>query len=488
MPKLESSTRSGQDSFYTIRVSKRTALEIVVAICIILGFVLFRQYEKRSATASADQRVAENVTAGPALAAANGSSQHRDASTVQVHKTAYTPEFGADDLSNSPPPDYANQEQAEPQDQTEPAVSPEEAAPANVSYPEREYEPSDRPRSMPEYNHHDETHEPRIDAPSNPRPSPTLEATNVTGAGATFPNALYQKWFAEFHELHPQVQIYYQSIGSGGGIKQLQAGTVDFAASDDPMTDDQLAQIPEKVVHIPTVLGAEVIIYNVPGIHTQLRFSPDVLADIFLGKIKTWNDPRIQQKNLEAQLPDVDITVVHHSNGSAATYIFTDYLSKISPEWSQMVHSGTSVTWPVGMGSKGCEGVSGTVRQVEGSIGYVDLVYALSNKFPMGSIQNSSGQFVAPNLQAVEAAAASARIPDDFRVSITNPPGSTAYPIAGFTWLLVPQQWRDANKRNTFVEFMNWMVDHGEEMAPQLSYVPLPKAVKVRVLQKIRSM
>jgi phosphate transport system substrate-binding protein len=312
--------------------------------------------------------------------------------------------------------------------------------------------------------------------------------TNLNGAGATFPNPIYQKWFTEYHNAHKDVQINYQSIGSGGGIKQLQSGTVDFGASDGPMTDEQLAQTPQKVLHIPTVLGAVVLTYNVNGASSELKFTPDVVADIFLGNIKKWNDPRLAKANPGVKFPDEEIAVIHRSDGSGTTYIFTDYLSKISSAWKDKVGKGTSVNWPPGeLGGKGNEGVSGMVKQTEGSIGYVELIYALSNKMSYGSVQNAAGQFVKASLESVTAAAASVKeMPDDFRVSITNAPGKTAYPISSFTWLLVPAEWADAGKEKAFVDFLNWMVDKGQTMTEQLAYAPLPKSVAQKVKARIK--
>ncbi|HKW75015.1 MAG TPA: phosphate ABC transporter substrate-binding protein PstS [Terriglobales bacterium] len=314
-----------------------------------------------------------------------------------------------------------------------------------------------------------------------------LAETNLNGAGATFPNPIYQKWFSEYHNAHPEVQINYQSIGSGGGIKQLQAQTVDFGASDGPMTDEQLSQTPFKVFHIPTVLGAVVPTYNLPGVSADLKFTPDVLADIFLGKITKWNDPRIAKANAGVKFPDSDIVVVHRSDGSGTTYIFTDFLSKISPEWKSKVGKATSVNWPVGLGGKGNEGVAGMVKQTEGSIGYVELIYALQNKMPFGAVQNAAGEFVKASLESTTAAAASMKqMPDDFRVSITNAPGKTAYPICSFTWLLVPAEWNDAGKEAEFVNFLNWMVDQGQTLTQSLDYAPLPKSVAQKVKARIK--
>lgn len=310
--------------------------------------------------------------------------------------------------------------------------------------------------------------------------------TNLNGAGATFPYPIYSKWFSEYHKAHSDVQINYQSIGSGGGIRQLTAGTVDFGASDGPMTDQQLADAGRKIYHLPTVLGAVVPAYNVPGVKSELKFNGKVLGDIFLGKITTWNDAAIAKLNPGVTLPATQIIVAHRSDGSGTTYIWTDFLSKVNPDWQNGPGKGTSVKWPVGLGAKGNEGVAGLVRQMEGSIGYVELIYALQNKIDFGIVQNAAGAFVKASLASTTAAAASAKVPPDFRVSITNAPGKEAYPIASFTWLLVPAQWKDPNKGKIMVDFLNWMLDEGQGMVESLNYAPLPKEVaeKVRVVIK----
>ena len=301
--------------------------------------------------------------------------------------------------------------------------------------------------------------------------------TTINGAGATFPYPIYSKWFNEYHNLHSDIQINYQSVGSGAGIRQVQAGTVDFGATDGPMTDEQLAQSKVKVLHLPTVLGAVVPAYNVPGVTGDIKFTPDVLADIFLGKIANWNDPRIAKANPGVSFPNQNITVVHRSDGSGTTYIFTDFLSKVSKDWEGTVGKGTSVKWPVGLGGKGNEGVAGNVRQLPGSIGYIELIYALQNKIPFGVVQNSSKNFIKASLQSTTAAAAGVQMPADFRVSITNPPGKEAYPIASFTWLLIPTNPADANKGKILKDFLFWMLDKGQTMVEALSYSPLPKDV-----------
>ena len=311
--------------------------------------------------------------------------------------------------------------------------------------------------------------------------------TNLNGAGATFPNPIYQKWFSEYHNAHPDIQINYQSIGSGGGIQQLTSGTVDFGASDGPMTDEQLSKVSGKVFHIPTVLGAVVPMYNINGVTGELKFTGEDLADIYLGNIKKWNDPRLAKANPGVKFPDEEIVVVHRSDGSGTTYIFTDYLSKVSSAWKDKVGKGTSVNWPAGLGGKGNEGVSGMVKQTEGSIGYVELIYAVSNKMSYGSVQNAAGTFVKGSLESVTAAAASMKsMPEDFRVSITNAPGKDAYPISSFTWLLVPAEWTDATKAKAFVDFLTWMVDKGQTMTSALDYAPLPKNVAAKVKARIK--
>jgi phosphate transport system substrate-binding protein len=311
----------------------------------------------------------------------------------------------------------------------------------------------------------------------------SAQALLINGAGATFPNPIYSKWFDEYHKVKPNDQINYQPVGSGGGIKQVTEGTVDFGASDGPMNDDQLKAFQEKhgfgILHFPTVLGAVVPTYNIPGVTAALNFTPDALAGIFLGKITKWNDPAIAGPNKGVNLPGNDIVVVHRSDGSGTSYVWTDYLSKVSPEWKDKVGKGTSVNWPVGLGGKGNEGVTGQIKNAPNSIGYVELIYAVSNNIPYGSVKNSSGSFVKADLAGVsEAAAAAAKtMPDDFRVSITNPEGKKAYPIASFTWLLIPEKFSDAAKRDAIKGFLSWMLADGQNYAEQLSYAKLPKEV-----------
>jgi phosphate transport system substrate-binding protein len=316
---------------------------------------------------------------------------------------------------------------------------------------------------------------------------PALGQTTLNGAGATFPYPIYSKWFSEYHKLHPDIQINYQSIGSGGGIRQVITGTVDFGATDGPMTDDQLREAKIKILHVPTVLGADVPAYNIPGVTGELKFTPQVLAGIFLGKITNWNDKALAAANAGVSLPNQEIIVVHRSDGSGTTYIFTDYLSKVSPEWQSQVGKGTSVKWPAGIGGKGNEGVAGSIRTLPGSIGYVELIYAVQNNIAYGSVRNSAGEFLKASLEGVTAAAASVKsMPADFRVSITNPPGKDAYPISSFTWLLIPAQSKDPAKGKILADFLNWMVTDGQKMAGPLSYAPLPDSVAEKVKEEIK--
>lgn len=314
---------------------------------------------------------------------------------------------------------------------------------------------------------------------------------SINGAGATFPYPMYSKWFDEYHKEHPSIQINYQSIGSGGGIRQVTEGTVDFGASDGPMNDEQLKAYQEKhgsaLLHFPTVLGADVPTYNIPGVTAELNFTQEALVGIFLGKITKWNDPAIAGVNSGVKLPAEDIIVVHRSDGSGTTYIWTDYLSKVSDEWKNKVGKGTSVNWPVGLGGKGNEGVAGLVKQTPNSFGYVELIYGIQNRMPYGRVRNSSGVFIKADLSSVTAAAASAseQMPADFRVSITDAAGKTAYPIASFTWLLVPQKFLDASKRDALKAFLKWALTDGQNYTESLSYAKLPKPVVEKELKAL---
>jgi len=317
--------------------------------------------------------------------------------------------------------------------------------------------------------------------------SPISAQTLMNGAGATFPYPIYSKWFDEYAKIDQQVRFNYQSIGSGGGIRQIGERTVDFGATDGPMTDEQLKKAPAELFHIPTVMGAVVATYNLPG-NPKLRFTPEVLTDIFLGKVTKWNDDRITSLNPGVALPDQPLLVVHRSDGSGTTYIWVDYLSKVSPEWEQKVGRGTSVKWPVGLGGKGNEGVSGQVKNTPGALGYVELAYAISNKLPVAAIRNEAGKFVEPSIESTTAAAASAAktMPADFRVSLTNAAGEGAYPIASFTWLLVYKEQPDAVKGKALVNFLWWATHDGQKFAPDLLYAPLPAPVVKQIEARIR--
>jgi phosphate transport system substrate-binding protein len=322
---------------------------------------------------------------------------------------------------------------------------------------------------------------------NSPSAAPAPPALSLTATGATFPFPIYSKWFTEYNRIHPDVQINYNSLGSGAGIRQLQAGTVDFGASDVPMTDDQLHQAKVPVLHFPTVLGAVVATYHIEGVNQELSFTGPLLADIFLGKITKWNDPALASLNKGVNLPDADIVVVHRSDGSGTSFVWTDYLSKVSPEWKSKVGASASVNWPVGMGGKGSEGVTGLVKEQPGALGYVELTYAIQNKLLYGRVKNSAGVFQKADLAAVTAAAASEskKIPADFRVSITDAAGKAAYPICTFTYMLIPSKFDDAAKKNGIKDFLHWMLTEGQNDVEALYYAKLPKDVVARELKAI---
>ncbi len=315
---------------------------------------------------------------------------------------------------------------------------------------------------------------------------PAPAADQITGAGATFPAPIYQKWFGEFHTKNPNITINYQSLGSGAGIQQLTQGTVDFGASDMPMTDEQIAALKVKALHFPTVLGGVVPTYNLPGVN-DLKFSPESLAGIFLGKITKWNDATIKKDNPGANLPATDIVVVHRSDASGTSFVWTDYLSKVSPEWKSKVSAAAAVKWPIGLGGKGNEGVAGQVKQTAGAIGYVELIFAVGNHMNYGAVRNAAGNFVKADFNSVTAAAAGAAksMPDDFRVSITNAAGKGAYPISSFTWLLIPTRMADANKSKQIKEFLKWMLTDGQKDAAGMSYAPLPQEIVAKETRQI---
>lgn len=321
-------------------------------------------------------------------------------------------------------------------------------------------------------------------APS-PSATPAPPSLLLNAAGATFPYPIYSKWFTEYNRLHGDIQINYQSIGSGGGIRQLEAGTVDIGASDMPLTDQLLSSFKFKVLHFPTVLGAVVPTYNIQGVNQELHFTGDVLANIYFGTISKWNDPAIKGINQGVNLPDQDIVVIHRSDGSGTTFVWTDYLSKVSKEWETKVGRNTSVNWPVGLGGKGNEGVAGLVKQTPGAIGYVELIYAIQNQLTYGLVKNQAGAYIKASLASVTAAAAGVQMPEDFRISITNASGKNAYSICSFTYLLIPQQIADTSKKDAIKNFLHWMLTTGQNEVESLSYAKLPKAVASRELQQI---
>ena len=320
---------------------------------------------------------------------------------------------------------------------------------------------------------------------------PLAAQVRLNGAGATFPNIIYQNWILTYNQKFDNVELNYQSIGSGGGIRQFSDKTVDFGGTDAPMTDSAITAIQGNVLHIPTVLGAVVATYNLPGVTTPLKFTPEILADIFLGKLTKWNDARIAAENAGVTLPNTDILVVHRSDGSGTSFVWTDYLAKVSPEWLQKVGRGTSVNWPVGLGGRGNEGVSATVRQTPGGIGYVELGYALINKMAVGQVRNRAGNYITPSLESVTAAAAGAMDDmgpsTDFRVSITDPTGPQAYPISSFTWLLLRKTYPDAAKARELVKFVWWSITEGQGQAPRLGYAPLPQAMRPWIEARLKS-
>jgi phosphate transport system substrate-binding protein len=319
---------------------------------------------------------------------------------------------------------------------------------------------------------------------------PPADTLQINAAGATFPTPIYSKWFDEYHKLHPNIEINYQSIGSGGGIQQLHAGTVDFGASDMPLNDDKLNQLSLNIIQFPTVLGAVVPTYNIPGVSAELKFTPEVLAGIYLGTITKWNDRAITKENPGVTLPGNDIVVVHRSDGSGTTFVWTDYLSKVSPDWKSKVGSNTSVNWPAGLGQKGNEGVSGLVKDTPNSIGYVELIYVLQNNLTFGSVRNSSGNYVKASLASVSAAAAgvAAEMEKDVRISITNAPGKNAYPICSFTYLLIPKRISDPQKKEAIKGFLHWMLTDGQNMVEALNYAKLPRgavAVEAKAISEV---
>jgi phosphate transport system substrate-binding protein len=471
---------------------------IVVAALVVMDL---RARQRGDEILQANAAKLESTTVSPSPAAGSDASQQRPA--VEPDRVAESADGPVGEwrpqVDTPPSVDNGQHDGAEPQpyQPREQEVSPTPVALSQVAEPaplegpapdrgdpaaEPNPDPAAEAAAQPD-NRSDNP--PAAPTPDNSDRSPRNEQAQINGAGATFPYPLYQKWFSEFHHQHPQLQINYQSIGSGGGISQLQLRTVDFAASDAPMTDQQLRDTTFRVLHIPTVLGAVVFVYNIPGVEGTVNFTPEALTGIFMGKIVTWKDPAITSANPRLVFPDQQIAVIHRSDPSAATFIVTDYFAKVSDDWRESLGSGASVRWPSGLGGKGNEGVVGIVKQTEGSIGYVDLIYAAGTRLRAGAVRNSRGQFVKATLDSLTAAAASVPVFDDLRESITNAPGLDAYPIASYTWLLVPQQWRDSAKRKGLKDFLFWMVNEGQRAAPAMSYAPLPGNVAEQVRQRI---
>src|SRR5215471_2702604 len=492
MSKFESPTRSSSDdSVFTLRISKRAIVEVLVTLGIIALLVLLGIYESNKRTAPPGSR--QQVSATPQAVVVptqqpvkpNRSASSRSREKLQESKDSPLASASAVNYPGEGPP-VAN---LLPPAATTFTETDEEARVSNIVAFKR---PSPVPVLAQCEDDGDDRADDIVTVARVDLPAPAIEPITLNGAGATFPYPLYAKWFAEYHTLHPQVTVNYQSKGSGAGIRQVTEGTIDFGASDVPMTDQQLKEARGKrgvdIIYIPTVLNAVAITYNLPGIRSALRFTPDLLADIFLGTINRWDDPRISSVNPGLQLPDVDIIVVHRTDASGTTYILADYLSKVSSQWKDRVGNGASVQWPTGMGQQGNEAVANLVRQMPGAIGYVDFIYARQTKLEVGSVLNASRRFVPPSVESVKAAAdfVATIAEDDFRVSITNAPGENAYPIASFTWLLVPSLWTDANKKITFLSLMTWALDHSEPSAATLGYPSLPKAVSLKVKKRIR--
>jgi phosphate transport system substrate-binding protein len=492
-------------AFITINIPRKTALALFVGfVFVALGVMAFRARQDRLSAAAARGYEAErNQSADTQSATPDDVQQNADLSgsgkqpIADSSQSRWAPAADSDEAYGAEPAPYhpgSSDGSSTESGEALPVVDLRQEEPVRyVASPETSARQADLPPEQPAQPEANDNN----DQPPPPTPSPAPDATplprygpvDLNGAGATFPNPIYQKWFSEYHNSHPNVKINYQSIGSGGGIAQVQKGTVDFGATDTPMTNEQLSQTPFRLFHIPTVLGAVVPIYNIPGVSRDLKFSGEVLADVYLGKIRRWNDPRLVNENPGAMLPDREIVVVHRSDSSGTTYIWTDYLSKVSQDWANGPKKGSAINWPNGLGGKGNEGVSGIVKQTEGGIGYVELVFAIQNNMAYGSVRNAAGQFVKARIDTVTAAAASIKdLRADLRVSITNAPGKDAYPISSFTWLLVPQHFADRVKGRDLVEFLRWMVKSGQGFSRALGYAPLPPNVIAKVDDKIAEM
>jgi phosphate transport system substrate-binding protein len=491
-PRSPFPSKSRQE-FVTIRISKTAGLMCLLVLIVILAFVALGLRERANdqvALASATASPQEQAVASPSAVetspkdavtprVAAEPAETKSADPLPMPETQAPVEAAADSPA-------ANQSEAAPVEVQQRQATLLESPVADTATAQPEIKPDDPP-SQPAYQP-DPPAAPSPAAPDPPpaRPAPPISPVTLFGAGATYPYPLYSKWFDDYYKLNPGIQFNYMAVGSGAGVHELLAGTVDFGATDVPTSDEQLSHARTRILNVPTVLGAIVPIYNIPGVSREVLFTPEVLAGIYLGKIVSWSDPTIARVNPAANLPDLPIVVIHRADGDAATFIFTDYLSKVSTDWQKEVGKGTSVNWPIGLGAKGNEGVHGILRHTPGAIGYVDLLYAQQNHLPFASVRNAAGQFVKASLRSVtEAAASVVELPPDSGISITNAPGKEAYPIAGFTWLLVPQRSKDPAKGQDLADFLYWMVGPGQPMAENLGYASLPRKLVPQVKKLI---
>jgi phosphate transport system substrate-binding protein len=489
MPEPRSPFPSKRDQEYlTIRVSKMTVVNGLLAAMVVVAIVALGLRERaKSQTAPASAPVASPQE--PAVVSPPPPSGRPSGARAEV--TATEPATPTPPLESQAP----NEEAVDSSDARQPETARAELRPSPVIY--REPRTTDSVPNQPEVKPEDPPQPadrpdqpaappPPTPDPPPPRPPSTAAPTILNGAGATYPYPLYAKWFDDYHDLNPQVQINYQAVGSGAGVGALLREVVDFGATDVPTYDEQLSQTKPAILHIPTVLGAIVPIYNIPGVSREVSFTPDVLAGIFQGRIGSWSDPAIANVNPAVNLPNVPIVVIHRSEGNAATFVFTDYLCKVSTDWREKVGKGTSVSWPVGLGAKGDEGVAGLVRHTPGGIGYVDLLYVEQNHVPFARVRNAAGMFVKASMHSVtEAAASVGELPPNSGISITNAPGKEAYPIASFTWLLVPKNSNDAVKGRELAVFLHWMIDRGQPLAERLGYAPIPGKLALQVKKMI---
>jgi phosphate transport system substrate-binding protein len=478
-----------QQEFLTIRISKLAFVNGLLAVIVVIALVAlgFRERAKSQiALASAPVASHSNEPAVVAPPPASGLPSEARAEAIAGKRSNPMPPV------ESPAP---NEGAVDSSDFRQPETDRVEFQPSQVIYREpletnsAPAQPEIRPEDPPqpaEQPDQPAAPSPRTSDPSPARPPAPMSTTTLYGAGAAYPYPLYAKWFADYHKLNPGVQINYQAVGSGGGVRDLLEGIVDFGATDVPASDEQLSHAKRPIVHIPAVLGAIVPIYNIPGAGREIRFTPEILAGIYMGKIISWNDAAIANVNRDVNLPDLPIVVIHRADGNAATFVFTDYLSKVSPEWQEKVGKGSSVNWPVGLGGKGNEGVAATLRQAPGAIGYVDLLYAEQNHMAFGSIRNAAGNFAKASMHSVtEAATSVAELPPNAGISITNAAGKDAYPIASFAWFLVPKRSNDATKGQDLALFLNWMIEAGQPVAENLGYAPIPRKLAGQVKKMI---